>query len=192
MLSYYLKCIEMGGRLLDINDKIDNVNSHEKHASKEKKELRRDYKEQKDHLKAEYKENKQNIKNLKELSMTNVKGRIKNNLSGFLRFVVIGMLILVQVLFILSLRYSASLLRWDLPMQVRILLIRSPGLRLPCFSLFRDISCIICGAERVQEDVLSEILLISSGKPTSIIQKERESGRSLTVLNHELNVFPSI
>lgn len=88
---------------MDINDRIDNVNSHEKHVSKEKKELRRDYKEQKDHLKAEYKENKQNIKNLKELSMTNVKGRIKNNLSGFLRFVVIGMLILVQVLFILFL-----------------------------------------------------------------------------------------
>lgn len=54
-----------GGCLLDINDKIDNVNSYEKHVSKEKKELRRDYKEQKDHLKAEYKENKQNIKNLK-------------------------------------------------------------------------------------------------------------------------------
>ncbi len=40
---------------------------------------------------------------LKEASITNIKGRVKNNISGFLRAVVIGLIILVQILIILTL-----------------------------------------------------------------------------------------
>lgn len=59
-------------------------------------ELKEDYKKQKQDI-------KQEVKDFKEASMTNIKGRVKSNMSGFLRAVVIGLLILVQILVILTL-----------------------------------------------------------------------------------------
>ena len=67
------------------------------------RELRRDYKERKDSLKQDYKEQKQEIKAYKEASMTNVKGRIKTHMSGFLHAIIVGLLVLVQFLIILYL-----------------------------------------------------------------------------------------
>lgn len=61
-----------------------------------KSELKEDYKKQKQDI-------KQEVKDFKEASMTNIKGRVKNNISGFLRAVVSGLLILVQILVILTL-----------------------------------------------------------------------------------------
>ncbi len=50
-----------------------------------------------------YRIRKQHERDIKEASMTNIKGRVKNNFSGFLRAVVIGLLVLFQMLIILLL-----------------------------------------------------------------------------------------
>lgn len=65
--------------------------------------LKQDLKEQKGRLRQDYKEQSQKIKELREASMTNVRGRLKNSLSGFLRFIVMGLLVLFQMLIIIFL-----------------------------------------------------------------------------------------
>ena len=81
-------------------DELTNIDDKEINDSRE---LRRDYRERKDNLRQDYREHKQVIKARKEASMTNVKGRVKNHLSGFIRAVVVGLLILMQFLLILYL-----------------------------------------------------------------------------------------
>ncbi len=60
------------------------------------------YKYQKRNLKW-YRVRRRKEREIKEAAMTNIKGRVKNNFSGFLRILVIGLLVLLQVIFILSL-----------------------------------------------------------------------------------------
>lgn len=67
-----------------------------------KRKIRIIYKYQKRNIHF-YRIKKQQERNIKEASMTNIKGRVKNNFSGFLRAVVIGILILLQMLIILIL-----------------------------------------------------------------------------------------
>ena len=59
------------------------------------------YKYQKRNLKW-YRVRRQREREIKEASMTNIKGRIKNNFSGFLRILVLGLLVLLQIMFILT------------------------------------------------------------------------------------------
>ncbi len=78
-------------------DNMDNDRQNLKELYKiRKSELKEDYKKQKQDI-------KQEVKDFKEASMTNIKGRVKNNMSGFLRAVVSGLLVLVQILVILTL-----------------------------------------------------------------------------------------
>lgn len=67
-----------------------------------KRKIRIIYKYQKRNIHF-YRIKKQQERDIKEASMTNIKGRVKNNFSGFLRAVVIGILILLQMLIILIL-----------------------------------------------------------------------------------------
>lgn len=78
-------------------DNMDNDRQNLKELYKiRKSELKEDYKKQKQDI-------KQEVKDFKEASMTNIKGRVKSNISGFLRAVVSGLLVLVQILVILTL-----------------------------------------------------------------------------------------
>ena len=79
--------------------KTDNQDSHQS---------KREHREQKELLKNDYREQKQELKYIKETSMTNVKGRIKNHMSGLLRGVVIGLLIMFQIFIII---YLPAILR---------------------------------------------------------------------------------
>lgn len=77
-----------------------------KHGYRDQKDLiKQDHRVQKDKLKQEYKIQRQKIKDLREASMTNVRGRIKNSLSGFLRFIVMGLLVLLQMFIIIFLPF---------------------------------------------------------------------------------------
>jgi len=65
--------------------------------------FRQTHKDNKEQLKNEYKEQISEMKYKKQISMTNMTGRIKNNMSGLLRGVVIGLLVLLQFSIILYL-----------------------------------------------------------------------------------------
>ena len=74
--------------------------------------FKKEHKDNKEQIKNDYKEQISEMKYIKQVSMTNMKGRIKNNLSGLLRGLVIGILILLQFSIILYLplvlrQYSA-------------------------------------------------------------------------------------
>ncbi len=68
-------------------------------------QFKQEHKDQKEQLKQDYKEQKQKINDLRVASMTNVRGRIKSHLSGFLRALVVGLLVLVQIAIIILLPF---------------------------------------------------------------------------------------
>lgn len=66
-------------------------------------QLRHEHKEQKEQLRNDYREQKQELRDIREASMTDVRGRIKNHMSGLLRGMVIGLLIMFQIFIIIFL-----------------------------------------------------------------------------------------
>ncbi|MBE5937074.1 MAG: cardiolipin synthase [Lachnospiraceae bacterium] len=74
-----------------------NKDDQTKQEQKEQKEqLKQEHKEQKEQLKQEYREQKEKIKELREAAMTNLKGRIRNNMSGTIRVLVVALLVFMQ------------------------------------------------------------------------------------------------
>lgn len=87
---------EMRNLKKNYKEQKGQLRGERKGSLKEEIQSRYENREQREQLKNDYKEQKQEIKYKREISLTDAKGRVKNHLSGFIRAVLVGMLVLGQ------------------------------------------------------------------------------------------------
>lgn len=81
---------------MDIQNRIEELEHTSEEMHQEKKELRHEYRKQKGQLKQEYRDAKQKIESLREAAMKDIRGRIRNNMSGMIRILAVAVLVFAQ------------------------------------------------------------------------------------------------